>query len=86
MFRLFNTCYTPQALAALRTRREGVAALLDAVLGDPGVEWSAEREDAAARQDLELAVALQLFASRMEESREQIRLQVRAERARDAVW
>ena len=37
------------ALGALRGQREGVAALLDAVLGDPGVEWSAEREDAAAR-------------------------------------
>ena len=37
------------ALQALRGQREGVAALLDAVLGDPGVEWSAEREDAAAR-------------------------------------
>ena len=55
---------------------QGVAALLDAVLGDAGVEWSAEREDAAARQALELAVALQLFASRMEELRDQIRMQV----------
>ena len=37
------------ALAALRSRREGVTALLDSVLGDPGVDWSTEREDAAAR-------------------------------------
>ena len=58
------------------TPLQGVAALLDAVLGDAGVEWSAEREDAAARQALELAVALQLFASRMEELRDQIRMQV----------
>lgn len=39
-----------------------------------GVEWAAEREDAAARQDLELAAALQLFGSRMEELREQVRV------------
>ena len=37
------------SLAALRSRREGVTALLDSVLGDPGVDWSTEREDAAAR-------------------------------------
>ncbi|GAX80940.1 hypothetical protein CEUSTIGMA_g8375.t1 [Chlamydomonas eustigma] len=72
---LFRTCLET-GLTALRTRREGLAALLDAVLGDPGVEWSAEREDAAARQDLELAVSLQLFASRMEELRDQLQIQV----------
>ncbi len=38
--------------------------LVDAVLSDPGVDWAVEREDAAARQDMELAVALGLFVSR----------------------
>lgn len=52
------------ALGALRSRREPLVALLDAVLGDPLVEWAAERGDAAARQDLELAVSLNLFVSR----------------------
>eukprot|EP00955_Chlamydomonas_euryale_P076608 362725-Chlamydomonas_euryale.AAC.2 len=60
------------ALCALRARRDGAAALFDAVLADPGVEWAAEREDAAAHGELELAVALQLFASRVEESRERV--------------
>lgn len=38
--------------------------LVDAVLSDPGVDWAVEREDAAAREDMELAVALGLFVSR----------------------
>jgi hypothetical protein len=37
-------------MGALRRRREGFVALLDAVLGDPGVEWAAEREDQGTRQ------------------------------------
>ncbi|KAL6760911.1 hypothetical protein V8C86DRAFT_1010253 [Haematococcus lacustris] len=58
-------------LAALRARREPFTALLDAVLGDPSVAWgSGAGEDAAARRDLELAVALQLFAARFDERRE----------------
>lgn len=38
--------------------------LLDAVLADPLVDWTSEREDMAARQNLELAVSLSLFVSR----------------------
>lgn len=52
------------ALGALRRRREALGGLVEAVLWDPGVDWAVEREDAAARQDMELAVALNLFASR----------------------
>ncbi|GFR47474.1 hypothetical protein Agub_g9203, partial [Astrephomene gubernaculifera] len=55
-------------LACLRRRREALVGLVDAVLSDPGVDWAVEREDMAARQDMELAVALNLFVSRAEEA------------------
>ncbi|GLC49196.1 hypothetical protein PLESTB_000192700 [Pleodorina starrii] len=56
----------------LRRRREALVGLADAVLSDPGVDWAVEREDMAARQDMELAVALNLFISRAEESQRQL--------------
>ncbi|KAF5836803.1 hypothetical protein DUNSADRAFT_5382 [Dunaliella salina] len=55
------------ALGALRARREALVGLLDAVLADPLVDWTSEREGMAARQNLELAVSLSLFVSRLEE-------------------
>jgi hypothetical protein len=48
----------------LRGGREGLAALLEAVLGDPLVLWGGEREAAAARRSLDVAVALNLLVSR----------------------
>ncbi|KXZ49313.1 PI3kinase-like protein [Gonium pectorale] len=59
-------------LACLRRRREAIASLVEAVLSDPGVDWAVEREDVAARQDMELAVALNLFVSRAEEVQQQL--------------
>ena len=38
--------------------------LLDCLLADPLVDWAAEREDAAARKDMEVAVSLNLYVSR----------------------
>eukprot|EP00198_Chlamydomonas_reinhardtii_P004149 XP_001693485.1 phosphatidylinositol 3-kinase-related protein kinase [Chlamydomonas reinhardtii] len=60
------------ALGCLRRRRDALVGLVDAVLSDPGVDWAVEREDAAAREDMELAVALGLFVSRAEEVQRQL--------------
>lgn len=46
------------------SHREALVGLLDAVLADPLVDWTSEREGMAARQNLELAVSLSLFVSR----------------------
>lgn len=59
----FTTC-GEAVMGALRSRRDAISSLLDAVLSDPSVEWSVEREDHAVRKDLEVAVSLNLFASR----------------------
>ncbi|GIL75399.1 hypothetical protein Vretifemale_5200, partial [Volvox reticuliferus] len=56
----------------LRRHREALVGLADAVLSDPGVDWAVEREEMAARQDMELAVALNLFVSRAEEAQRQL--------------
>eukprot|EP00798_Chlamydomonas_sp_ICE-L_P024305 gene24305-9909_t len=74
MFRI--GCET--AMGVLRSRREAVVSLLDAMLADPLVEWSAELDDAATRKNLDLAVSLNLFTSRVEEAREQLQQQVAA--------
>ncbi|KAG2500586.1 hypothetical protein HYH03_001354 [Edaphochlamys debaryana] len=59
-------------LGCLRRRREALVGLADAILSDPGVDWAVEREDAAARQDMEAAVALGLFVSRADEAQRQL--------------
>ncbi|GLI61976.1 hypothetical protein VaNZ11_004542, partial [Volvox africanus] len=59
-------------LGCLRRHREALVGLTDAVLSDPGVDWAVEREEMAARQDMELAVALNLFVSRAEEAQRQL--------------
>ena len=54
-------------LAALRANQDTLGMLLDAILLDPSVQWAPEREDSAARQDMDVAVSLSLLASRAEE-------------------
>lgn len=51
-------------LRVLRHSRDTLSALLEAVLGDPLVEWGSDREAAAARRSLDVAVALNLLVSR----------------------
>jgi hypothetical protein len=51
-------------LCVLRKSRDTLSALLEAVLGDPLVEWGSDREAAAARRSLDVAVALNLLVSR----------------------
>jgi PI-3-kinase-related kinase SMG-1 len=53
-----------RVLCALRGAGAPLAALLELLLGDPGVDWAAEREAQAARRDVDAAVSLNLFASR----------------------
>jgi phosphatidylinositol kinase/protein kinase (PI-3 family) len=53
-----------RALSALRAARAPLGGLLALLLEDPGVDWAAEREAQAARRDVDLAVSLNLFASR----------------------
>jgi hypothetical protein len=52
------------ALRVLRGGRDALATLLEAVLADPLVQWGGEREAAAARRSLDVAVALNLLVSR----------------------
>eukprot|EP00775_Hariotina_reticulata_P008457 gene8457-8641_t len=59
-----------QALLRLRGSSELLCGLLELLLKDPAVDWSAEREVHAARKDQDTSVSLKLFASRMEELRQ----------------
>ncbi len=58
-----------RTLAALRAARAPLSSLLALLLEDPGVDWAAEREAQAARRDVDSAISLNLFASRVDEVR-----------------
>ncbi|CAD7698978.1 unnamed protein product [Ostreobium quekettii] len=61
-------------LTVMRDNKAGLKVLLDAMLSDPTVDWAAERHERAARKDMDLAVSLQLFASRVEELRQPLQI------------
>ncbi|KAK9805272.1 hypothetical protein WJX72_010214 [[Myrmecia] bisecta] len=54
-------------LHSLRSQSDTLTGLLEAIVNDPLVDWAVDREHHAARQDMELAVSLNLFTSRMSE-------------------
>ena len=56
-----------ETLDVLRRNQEPLLTLLQAFVYDPLVDWSAQREDHRARLEMELAVSLSLFASRVDE-------------------
>eukprot|EP00879_Flechtneria_rotunda_P006639 GHRR01006978.1.p1 GENE.GHRR01006978.1~~GHRR01006978.1.p1 ORF type:complete len:1878 (+),score=874.03 GHRR01006978.1:131-5635(+) len=57
-------------LDSLRSSSDLLTSLLELLLSDPAVDWSADREAHAARKDRDTSVSLNLFASRMQEVRQ----------------